>query len=120
MATNLVSLMYKREIGFQECGKTTVAIKMLQQLYRDEWCFDHPLLHDLHIKICSLVVRNTNCRKAVMEVMGRWQRERLQADSDFMVANSHVFLITYISEFLKATEREMLNAVAEEIKYSSL
>lgn len=98
---NIILALNNEEIGMKRhCNrKQFYTIKLLENLYDHEWCFDHPLLATLHITMKYLVRKYQTVAEVVMTTLLKWNSDKIRATKDEIVTDSHVFLVNKVTDF---------------------
>ena len=98
------------------------AVKLLQQLFVHEWCFDHPTLYELHVEVKKLAVKYVDVSQVIMDTIFRWDNEKNKSRCSTYpsVFDSHVFLVPEIVPFITEVEEVRLLEMVDEIKMFSL
>jgi len=119
---NIILALNNEEIGMKRhCNrKQFYTIKLLENLYDHEWCFDHPLLATLHITMKYLVRKYQTVAEVVMTTLLKWNSDKIRATKDEIVTDSHVFLVNKVMDFLTDEERNNLIDISDEIRMFSL
>ena len=114
-----VSLLRNEEVGVLKNRKMIVVMCQLNDLYRHEWYFEHPLLYELHTEIKRLCYKYTSVRDSVISTIERWDQQKRRRSLDIIV-DSHVTLVPILRDFISQNEKQMLCNLVDEIKMSSL
>ena len=113
MGDNITWSIFRRELNGVGKIDSWLVANMLEQLYCEEFMFDHPYLLRLHMFIKSLTAKNETVRRVVIERIIKWR-----SDPDNVA--SHVFLVQYFKQYLSESDLDFINMLTDEIKMNSL
>lgn len=107
MDSSFVKALYSRETGGQDQTPVCVLMKKLDQLYIEEWWFDHSLLSTLLDSLKSLALKHKTVRVYMFRVLEEWK-----TDED---SRSLVFLARRIARNIDSLQLDFLTDMTEEI-----
>lgn len=107
MAFNLVKALCDRESGKRDLTTTCILLRRLDQLYIQEWWFDHRFILPLVRVLKTLVIRHATIRAYVFSALEGWE-----IDED---NRSVVFLARSLARDLSSHNLEYLTTITDEI-----
>lgn len=107
MSINIVSILADRESGRKNRTKISVVLSMVDDLYKREFLFDHPVVEVIAVYIKQLAVRLPYVRQELIDV--DWDR-------DFGGVKSLVLLADKLSRSLSQCQESVLSSMVDEVK----
>lgn len=107
MAFNLVKSLCRRENGRPDQTSTWFVVQKLDQLYIQEWWFDHSLIPSLVAVLKILAIRHAAVRMCILSKLQKWE-----TDED---SKSVVFLARSLARDLPDLNLDFLLDMTDEI-----
>ena len=76
MTLNLVKALHMRDTGRPDLPSSVIIRQKLEQLYLEEWWFDHGLLSVVLRELKSLAVKHKAVRVYAFEILNEWEEDK--------------------------------------------